>query len=135
MSLEPTAARPAPAFTAEEERPITGRPFLVPLYVPHFTARSRARMWSPSPDPRIIAVTALVTLVNSVDKPERPTRGAQVRHSTRPVTEIEPVVDPDPSPVSSSCRDAAYWPERIFIPVGVYELGGITFHPLCLFRP
>jgi hypothetical protein len=49
-------------------------------------------MWSPSPDPRIIAVTALVTLVNSVDKPERPTRG-QVRHSTRPVTEIEPVVD------------------------------------------
>jgi hypothetical protein len=22
-------------------RPITGRPFLVPLYVPHFTARSR----------------------------------------------------------------------------------------------
>jgi hypothetical protein len=50
-------------------------------------------MWSPSPDPRIIAVTALVTLVNSVDKPERPTRGAQVRHSTRPVTEMVPVVD------------------------------------------
>src|SRR5829696_9695841 len=41
MSLEPTAPRPAPAFTADEERPITGRPFLVPLYVPHFTARSR----------------------------------------------------------------------------------------------
>jgi hypothetical protein len=50
-------------------------------------------MWSPSPDPRIIAVTALVTLVNSVDKPERLTRRARVRHSTRPVTEIEPVVD------------------------------------------
>jgi hypothetical protein len=40
MSLEPTAPRPASAFTADEERPITGRPFLVPLYVPHFTARS-----------------------------------------------------------------------------------------------
>src|SRR3712207_6184022 len=40
MSLEPTAPRPAPAFTADEERPITGRPFLVPLYIPHFTARS-----------------------------------------------------------------------------------------------
>ena len=40
MSLEPTAPRPAPAFTADEERLITGRPFLVPLYVPHFTARS-----------------------------------------------------------------------------------------------
>jgi hypothetical protein len=40
MSLEPTAPRPAPAFTADEERPITGRPFLVPLYVAHFTARS-----------------------------------------------------------------------------------------------
>jgi hypothetical protein len=54
---------------------------------------SRLRMWSLSPNQPIIAVTALVTLVNSVDKPERPTRGAQVRHSTRPVTEIEPVVD------------------------------------------
>jgi hypothetical protein len=40
MSLEPTAPRLEPAFTADEERPITGRPFLVPLYVPHFTARS-----------------------------------------------------------------------------------------------
>jgi hypothetical protein len=40
MSLEPTAPRPAPAFTVDEESPITGRPFLVPLYVPHFTARS-----------------------------------------------------------------------------------------------
>jgi hypothetical protein len=38
MSLERTAPRPAPAFTADEERPITGRPFLLPLYVPHFTA-------------------------------------------------------------------------------------------------
>src|SRR5215204_7743148 len=35
------AHRTSPAFTADEERPITGRPFLVPLYVPHFTARSR----------------------------------------------------------------------------------------------
>src|SRR5918995_984239 len=43
MSIEPAAPRPAPAFTADEERPITGRPFLVPLYVPHFTARSLAR--------------------------------------------------------------------------------------------
>jgi Protein of unknown function (DUF4238) len=47
MSLEPTAPRPAPAFTADEERPITGRPFLVPLYVPHFTARSRPGGFSP----------------------------------------------------------------------------------------
>src|SRR5215204_1872249 len=44
MSLEPTAPRPAPAFTADEERPVTGRPFLVRLYVPHFTARSLPRM-------------------------------------------------------------------------------------------
>src|SRR5215217_8299107 len=44
MSLEPTAPRPAPAFTVDEERPITGRPFLVPLYVPHFTARSRTHL-------------------------------------------------------------------------------------------
>src|SRR5918998_4104104 len=44
MSLEPTAPHPAPAFTADEERPITGRPFLVPLYVPHFTARSRVEL-------------------------------------------------------------------------------------------
>src|SRR5215211_7398851 len=43
MSLEPTAPRPGPAFTADEERPIIGRPFLVPLYVPHFTARSHHR--------------------------------------------------------------------------------------------
>src|SRR5215208_2261702 len=68
---------PRAGLHVDEERPITGRPFLVPLYVPHFTARSRSRMWSPSPDPRIIAVTALVTLVNSVDKPERPTRGGR----------------------------------------------------------
>src|SRR5918993_438280 len=48
MSLEPTAPRPAPAFTADQERPITGRPFLVPLYVPHFTARS-PRGWVNKP--------------------------------------------------------------------------------------
>jgi hypothetical protein len=42
-------------------------------------------------DLRIIAVTVLVTLVNSVDKPQRPTWGARVRLSTRPVTEMEPV--------------------------------------------
>ena len=30
----------ARSVTVDEKRPITGRPFLVPLYVPHFTARS-----------------------------------------------------------------------------------------------
>ena len=54
---------------------------------------NRYMMWSVSPDPRIIAVTALVTLVNSVDKPRRLTRGAPVRGSTCPVIEMEPVVD------------------------------------------
>src|SRR5918995_6268930 len=47
MSLGPSAPPTAPAFTADEERPITGRPFLVPLYVPHFTARSRPGGFSP----------------------------------------------------------------------------------------
>jgi hypothetical protein len=49
-------------------------------------------MWSLSPEPQIIAVTALGTLVNSVDEPRRLTRGAPVRRSTRPVTVNEPAV-------------------------------------------
>ena len=49
-------------------------------------------MWPLCPDPQIIAVTGLVTLVNGVDKPRRLTRGTPVRGSTCPVTEIEPVV-------------------------------------------
>src|SRR5215218_7829677 len=61
MSLEPTAPRPASTFTADEERLITSRPFLVTLNVPHFTARSRPGGLSPfyrpeplssGPDPR-----------------------------------------------------------------------------------
>jgi hypothetical protein len=63
-----------------------------PRQSPHFTARSRSRMWSPSPNQPITAVRALVTVVNHVDKPQRLTRGAPVRGSTYPVTEIEPVV-------------------------------------------
>ena len=44
-------------------------------------------------DLRIIAVTALVTLVNSVDKLQRPTRGAPVRCSPRPITRKGPGVN------------------------------------------
>jgi hypothetical protein len=51
MSLEPTAPRPAPAFMADEERPITVRPFLVPQYVPHFKARSPHKGPSDKPLP------------------------------------------------------------------------------------
>jgi hypothetical protein len=51
------------------------------------------RLWSLSPDPPITPVRAWMRLVNRVDKPQILTRGARVRCSKGPVTEMGPVVD------------------------------------------
>src|SRR5215210_6124156 len=100
MSLEPTAPCPAPAFTADEERPIIGRPFLVPLYVPHFTARSRPCVL-PTPYstlPEGLWITPLFTGV----------RGSGILRSSTPMRQgPETVASQDPQRTRKHCPTAS----------------------------